>query len=187
MQFPISRQGLQDIAQFLMAGIVIFGVLALVVRQRGGSARRHVQSAGILGGLAVLCYALAFTVAPNIPTPPVPFTARFMSNPVPDTTESIDAGRQSYQSHCAVCHGPRALGDGPAAFTLNPRPFNLQLHVPLHAEGEVFYWIRNGVASTGMPAWKDAVDAQGKPQLTEEQTWQIVRYLEALASKRIEQ
>ena len=44
---------------------------------------------------------------------------------------------------------------------------------------EIFYWISNGVASTAMPAWKD--------QLSETQRWQIIRYLEALASKRIDQ
>ncbi len=178
-QFPISRQGLQDIAQFLVAGMAVFGALALLSRRRGRDPRRQVMSVGILGGLTALSYVLAFTVAPNIPTPPVPFTARFMTNPVPDTTENVDRGRQTFQANCAICHGPRALGDGPAAFTLNPRPFNLQLHVPLHAEGEVFYWISNGVASTGMPAWKDT--------LTDDQRWQVVRYLEALASRRIEQ
>ena len=34
MIFPISRQGLQDIAQFLIAGAVVFLVLALVTRYR---------------------------------------------------------------------------------------------------------------------------------------------------------
>ncbi|SRR5216683_33886 len=179
MQFPITRQGLQDIAQFLIAGALLFGVLALVTRQRGNSPRRYLQSAGMLVGLTLVSYVLAFTVAPNIPTPPVPFTARFMTNPVPDTTENIDAGRRTFQENCAICHGSRALGDGAQAFTLNPKPFNLQVHVPLHATGEVFYWISNGVANTGMPAW------EGK--LTEEQRWQIIRYLDALAAKRIDQ
>ena len=49
--------------------------------------------------------------------------------------------------------------------------------MPLHFEGEIFYWISSGVASTAMPAWKD--------QLSETQRWQIIRYLEALASHRI--
>ncbi|MDQ2952889.1 MAG: hypothetical protein M3R54_11575, partial [Chloroflexota bacterium] len=84
MQFPISRQGLQDIAQLLLAGAALFVVLALVVRSRGGEPRRHLTAAGILGAIVVICYALAFTVAPNIPTPPVPITARFERNPVPD-------------------------------------------------------------------------------------------------------
>ncbi len=179
MQFPITRQGLQDIAQLLIAGMAVFGVLALVTRRRGRSPRRYLQSAGMLAGLTAVVYALAFTVAPNIPTPPVPFTARFQSNPVPDTTDSIDAGRRTFQENCVICHGSRALGDGPQAFTLNPKPFNLQVHAPLHPTGEVAYWIANGVANTGMPAWRD--------KLTDEQRWQIIRYLDALAAKRIDQ
>jgi mono/diheme cytochrome c family protein len=178
MTFPISRQGLQDIAQFLIAGAVVFLVLALVTRYRGGESRRFVISAGALGALVVLSYALAFTVAPNIPTPAVPFTARFAQNPTPDTPATIDAGRTAFQANCAICHGARGLGDGPQAFLLQPRPVNLQLHVPQHAQGEIEYWITNGVAGTGMPAWKDT--------LSETQRWQLVRYLQALASGKID-
>ena len=178
MTFPISRQGLQDIAQFLIAGAVVFLVLALVTRYRGGGSRRFVISAGALSVLIIVSYALAFTVAPNIPTPAVPFTARFAQNPTPDTPETIDAGRTAFQANCAICHGPRGLGDGPQAFLLQPRPVNLQLHVPQHAQGEIHYWITNGVAGTGMPAWKDT--------LSDTQRWQIVRYLQALASGKVD-
>ena len=178
MTFPISRQGLQDIAQFLIAGAVVFLVLALVTRYRGGGSRRFVISAGALGALVIVSYALAFTVAPNIPTPAVPFTARFAQNPTPDTPETIDAGRTAFQTNCAICHGPRGLGDGPQAFLLQPRPVNLQLHVPQHAQGEIHYWITSGVAGTGMPAWKDT--------LSDTQRWQIVRYLQALASGKVD-
>ena len=178
VNFPISRQGLQDIAAFLIAGAAVFTLLAVAVRSRGGEWRRYGISAGALAGLMVVCYALAFTVAPNIPTPAVPFTARFAQNPTADTPETIEKGRTLFQANCAICHGPRALGDGPQAFLLNPRPVNLQLHVPQHAAGEVFYWISEGVAGTGMPAWKGT--------LTEEQRWTIVRYLQALASRTID-
>lgn len=175
--FPITRQALQDIAQILLAGGALFLVLAFVTRQRGGSPRRNLMAAGMIGGLVVVCYALAFTVAPDIPTPPVPFTARFQQNPVPDTKENIDAGRVAFQTNCAICHGPRALGDGPAAFALQPRPFNLQVHAPLHPTGEVYYWISSGVAGTAMPAWGN--------KLTETERWQIIRYIDALAARRI--
>ena len=177
MTFPISRQGLQDIALFLIAGAVIFAVLALVTHRRGGDWRRYAISAGALGGLVALCYALAFTIAPNIPTPPVPFTARFAQNPTPDTPETIERGRALFQANCAICHGPRGLGDGPQAFLLNPRPVNLQLHVPQHAPGEVHYWITEGVAGTGMPAWKET--------LSDTQRWEIVRFLQALATGQV--
>ena len=174
MIFPISRQGMQDIAQFLIAGAVVFLLLALVTRYRGGDWRRSLISAGALGVLVVVSYGLAFTVAPNIPTPPVPFTARFLQNPTPDTPETIDRGRGLFLANCAICHGPRGLGDGPQAFLLQPRPVNLQLHVPQHAPGEIYYWISEGVAGTQMPAWKET--------LSETQRWEIVRFLYALAS-----
>ena len=178
MLFPITRQAMQDIGQLFLAGIAIFVALALVARYRGGTPKRYFQSIGVLAGLTVVTYALAFTVAPDIPTPPVPFTARFQSNPVPDTQENVDKGRQLFQTNCAICHGPLALGNGPAAFTLNPRPFNLQVHVPLHPTGEVFYWVANGVPGTGMPAWKE--------KLSDTERWTIIRYLDALASKRVD-
>jgi mono/diheme cytochrome c family protein len=186
--FPISRQGLQDIAQFLIAGAVVFVLLALVTRYRGGQWRRFAISAGALGVLVIVSYALAFTVAPNIPTPAVPFTARFAQNPTPDTPATIDRGRALFQANCAICHGPRALGDGPQAFLLQPRPVNLQLHVPQHATGEIYYWITNGVAGTGMPAWREVRAADGSHQsgLTDDERWTIVRYLQALASRTVD-
>jgi putative copper resistance protein D len=165
---------MQDIAQFLIAGAVVFLVLALVTRYRGGEWRRFLISAGALGVLVVVSYALALTVAPNIPTPPVPFTARFTQNPTPDTPETVARGRTLFLANCAICHGPRALGDGPQAFLLQPRPVNLQLHAPQHAPGEVHYWMSEGVAGTGMPAWKET--------LSETQRWEIVRFLYALAA-----
>ena len=179
MTFPISRQGMEQIAMLLVAGAALFLLLALFARRRRRDPRRFLVSAGALGALVVVSYLLAFTLAPNIPTPAVPFTARFQQNRVPDTPENVDAGRALFQANCAVCHGQRALGDGPAAFTLNPRPFNLQLHVPQHATGEVFYWISEGVQGTAMPAWKD--------KLSDEQRWQIIRYLDALAARRVDQ
>ena len=176
---PISRQGFQDIALLLIAGIVIFGLRALRTRRRGEDPRRQLISMGVLGGLVVLSYAISLTpLAPNIPTPPVPLTARFNFNPTPNTPATVEAGRATYQANCAICHGPRGLGDGPAAFTLSPRPVNLQLHVPQHAEGEIDYWISEGVVGTGMPAWKE--------KLSDEERWQIVRFLQALASGAVQ-
>ena len=181
MTFPISRQGLEQIALALAVGIVLFGGLALLRWRRKQEFRRFAISSGILAGLAVAALLVAYTVAPNIPTPPVPFTARFAQNPTPDTGETVARGKQIYQSNCAVCHGIVAKGDGPAAFTLVPRPVNLQLHVPQHAPGEVQYWISSGIPGTAMPAWGDADPATGKPRLSDDERWSIIRYLQALA------
>jgi putative copper resistance protein D len=174
--FPISRQGLEQIALLLAIGALLFGLLALWRWRRGRPWRRAAISGGGLGGVAALALVLAYTVAPNIPTPPVPLTARFASNPVPDTPEAIAAGAATFAQRCAICHGPGGRGDGPAAFTLNPRPVDLTLHVPQHAPGEVHYWISEGIAGTAMPGWKD--------ELSETQRWEIVLFLYALAEGR---
>lgn len=50
--------------------------------------------------------------------------------------------------------------------------------LPLHAPGEVFYWISEGVPGTGMPPWKK--------NLSETERWQVIRWIQALASHRVD-
>lgn len=149
--------------------------LALWSRRRGrrGRGSRLLISAGALAGLGVLAFILAFTIAKNLPSPAVPFTAQFLTNPVPAGDAAIATGRVAFQKTCVVCHGQRGLGDGAAALTLNPRPVNLQLHVPQHPDGEIYYWITEGVAGTAMAPWKEL--------LPERERWALVHYLRALA------
>lgn len=173
---PVTRQGFEQLALLLVIGAVVFGLLALRARRGGGPWARSAISAGILGGVATVALALGYTVAPNIPTPAVPLTARFATNPVPDDETAVQAGRALYLRSCAICHGQRGLGDGPQAIVLNPKPFNLQVHVPLHAPGEVFHWIGEGIPGTAMPPWKET--------LSETERWQLVRFLQALALGR---
>jgi copper transport protein len=181
MTFPISRQGLEQIALALAIGAVLFGGLAFVRRSRTQDWSRFAISAGVLAVIVAASMIVAYTIAPNIPTPPVPFTARFAQNPTPDTPETVAKGKALYQASCAVCHGIVGKGDGPAAFTLVPRPVNLQLHVPQHAPGEIYYWISSGIPGTAMPAWQDVDPATGKPRLSDDERWAIIRYLQALS------
>jgi mono/diheme cytochrome c family protein len=181
MTFPISRQGLEQIALVLAVGIVLFGLLAVLRWRRKQEYTRTAISAGILAGLAAMALIIAYTIAPNIPTPPVPFTARFAQNPTPDTSDTVVKGKTLFQANCALCHGPVGKGDGALAPTLFPHPVNLQLHVPQHAPGELFYWISSGIPGTSMPAWSDVDPATGKPRLSDDERWSIIRYLQALA------
>ena len=176
MSLPWSRDVLLTFALEMGAIAAVLLVAGIVTRRRArlAYAGRLFVSSALVWAVVLASVAAAFTIAPTLPTPAVPFTAQFRQNAVADTPENVAAGRQLYQQSCVVCHGSRGLGDGPAAFALNPRPVNLQLHVPQHPDGFLEYWIAEGVGGTQMPAWKG--------QLTEEQRWQIVRYLRRLAA-----
>ena len=39
--------------------------------------------------------------------------------------EVIGGGRYLFEKFCKTCHGPRAMGDGPQASSLTPKPANL--------------------------------------------------------------
>ena len=167
MTLLITRGLLVQFALFFVAGALVFGLGAAWSWRRQGAWRRTAISGGLLATLAGVCLIAGYTVAPDLPT--APLWTRFTTNPVADTPAEVNAGREIYQTKCSICHGPRAHGDGPAAITMNPRPFDLTVHVPLHPEGEVFYFVSEGIAGTQMPAWKE--------QLSETQRWQVIRFL----------
>ena len=170
----ITRGVLEQLATMLVIGAAVFGALAAWRAYKRDAWRRPAISGGVLAGLALACLAFGYTAAPNLPTAPV--WARFATSPIPATPEHIAAGRATYQAKCAICHGQRGRGDGPAALTMVPRPLDLTVHVPLHADGEINWFVSEGIAGTQMPAWKD--------QLAEIERWQVIRYLQELAAGR---
>lgn len=91
----------------------------------------------------------------------------------------IERGRELYANNCVNCHGAAGKGDGPLAPSLQPRPVDLTVHVPLHTDREIFNWIANGIPRTAMPAWKDA--------FTEEEIQAIINYLRQLAEQSNQQ
>jgi mono/diheme cytochrome c family protein len=109
-------------------------------------------------------------------TPTAPSAARTIRNPVPATEESLATGKQLYTQYCLVCHGVQGKGDGPAARAMRPPPADLSIHVSQHTDGELWWWITNGIAGTPMPAWKDA--------LTDEERWHVLNYIKEAFTPR---
>lgn len=91
-------------------------------------------------------------------------------NPVASNPASIDRGKKTYFQNCASCHGAKAMGDGPAAATLNPKPTNLRAMSGGHADGDFAWKIANGRGV--MPAWKGV--------LKENEIWELVNYIQSL-------
>lgn len=100
--------------------------------------------------------------------------AKFLTNPILPDTQSVAAGQQLYETTCAACHGPRGLGDGPDALGLSPAPVNFTAgHTATHSDGDLFYWIQNGVTGSAMPAYSS--------KFSEEETWHLVNYVRRLS------
>ncbi len=98
-----------------------------------------------------------------------------LSNPYLPDEQSLATGQQLFEANCTACHGEAGRGDGPAAAGLKPPPPDFgNGHLDIHTDGDIFYWIRNGLATAGspMPAFKD--------QLGEDETWHLVNYVRRL-------
>ena len=100
--------------------------------------------------------------------------ATFLNNPVLPDAESVAIGEFYYQQYCAVCHGDGGRGDGPAGLALSPRPADFgDGHLNIHPDGDLYYWIRNGIEGTVMPGFGE--------RLSNEDTWHLVNYLRRLS------
>jgi mono/diheme cytochrome c family protein len=92
-----------------------------------------------------------------------------LRNPTPPTDSSLSNGRKYFQINCAVCHGERAMGDGPATKFGFPG-INLTLDMTKgRTDGYIFGMIRNGRGL--MPPYN---------RIEEMDRWDVVNYLRAL-------
>jgi mono/diheme cytochrome c family protein len=97
----------------------------------------------------------------------VPEADRKRSNPVAGQADAISAGAKLFDDHCAKCHGPDALGRG-------KRPSLRNQVVQQAADGQLFWFLRNGNLRRGMPSWSS---------LPEPSRWQIIAYLKSLGEQ----
>jgi len=96
--------------------------------------------------------------------------------PVTPTPRSLARGEEVFFKNCAVCHGEKGDGLGPAAAGMDPAPANfLDLdHSATYGPGEKYWLIGNGSEATGMPAF---------PQLSPADRWHAVNHILFLQMK----
>jgi mono/diheme cytochrome c family protein len=105
----------------------------------------------------------------------VPRAARARVNPVPATPEGLAGARAHFADHCATCHGNDGKGDTSYGRNLYPRAPDLTDAATQDlSDGELFYYIENGIKLTGMPAF-----GTGDPE-NEQQSWELVSFLRHL-------
>ena len=95
-------------------------------------------------------------------------------NPLPDSTETIKAGKEAFGHYCIVCHGLDGQNTGvPFAENLSPPvPSLASKEVQGYNDGQLKWIIENGIAPSGMPASRGI--------LNDDEVWSIVVYLRNL-------
>jgi len=95
-------------------------------------------------------------------------------NPLPDSAETLKAGKEAFGHYCIVCHGLDGQNTGvPFAENLSPPvPSLASREVQGYSDGQLKWIIANGIAPSGMPASNGI--------LNDDEMWSIVLYLRHL-------
>ena len=110
-------------------------------------------------------------------------SARAVTNPLPADAETIAKGKALYEgkAFCKTCHGPdgKGLGGDIAPGSLKgplPRNFTDKKWQAARTDGELFWILQHGSKGTAMAPFIPLV-------LTEEEAWQVLRYVRSFATK----
>ena len=115
----------------------------------------------------VLCLLLVVIVkAADSPFHDAPAAAKAMKNPYQGQQSALDEGKTLYARNCLACHGKTLQGTGNVPSLIDGKLKGI-------TQGEVFWFITKGDKDSGMPSWAF---------LPEEKRWQVVTYVEAVAS-----
>lgn len=128
--------------------------------------RTNPQHSVPVSGMAVTGYQVSYSALPATIDSLSPLV-----NPVAADERSIATGHMYYQINCAVCHGDRGMGDGPAT-QLGMVGINIVADFTrARSDGYIWGIIRNGRGL--MPSYS---------RIEEERRWDVVNYLRALQS-----
>ena len=99
-----------------------------------------------------------------------------LTNPLPQTVETLDQGKHIFIRECFVCHGDAGKGNGPYGAALRPIPpdFSDKGHYgtiqnPLFTDSDYFWRISEGLPWSAMQIWKE--------RYSEEDRWALVYYI----------
>jgi len=105
-------------------------------------------------------------------TPPI---YKGLRNPVTATADNFAAARQHFADHCASCHSNDGSGNTELGQSFYPKAPDMRLpRTQQLSDGEIFYFIENGIRMTGMPAW-----STGTPE-GEKASWELVHFIRRL-------
>lgn len=98
--------------------------------------------------------------------------ARDVVGTAPKDIASLRAGAALYRANCVACHGGPGVAVANFAKSMQPVPGPL-IDAARRWKSKEMYWIvRHGIKTSGMPAWQY--------HMSDQQIWQVVGFLSAL-------
>jgi glucose/arabinose dehydrogenase len=119
--------------------------------------------------LSVLSIVSIAAMAVNTPFHDAPASAKAQKNPFAGQQAAADAGKALYTRNCVACHGKTLQGTGNVPSLVDGKLKGV-------SAGEIFWFITKGDKDNGMPSWAF---------LEEEKRWQVITYVEAVASGKM--
>lgn len=96
-----------------------------------------------------------------------PASAKKLKNPLTASEETINAGKQLFNKHCASCHGEDGKAKTDIAAAMKKKPTDLTgKQMQGITDGEIYWVVTNGVKKSGMPAFKAKASDQERWQMT---------------------
>jgi len=105
----------------------------------------------------------------------VPAAVQEQQNPIPLTSDVVDAGRAHFADHCASCYVFNGTAATEMGRNLFPKAPDMRLAATQSlTDGELFWIIEHGVRFTGMPGWSTGTK-EG-----EAASWHLVHFIRHL-------
>jgi glucose/arabinose dehydrogenase len=120
----------------------------------------------LLAQLVLLAFGFQTAPSPKSSFRDAPASAKAQKNPYEGQQSS--AGKSTYHSRCAGCHGENGDGTGNV-------PTLATGSAQAASDGELFWYITKGDVNNGMPSWQ---------MLPEQDRWQVVNYLRVLGASK---
>jgi predicted CXXCH cytochrome family protein len=105
----------------------------------------------------------------------IPAAERGKTNPLANDSAAVEQGHAYFLAQCAGCHGVDGRGRTPIGANVYPRVADLRSKPTRKlSDGEIHYFIENGIQLSGMPALKDPHGASAR------EAWKLVSYVRSI-------
>ena len=151
--------------------LLIIGALGAIGALVGGAGYHYIVSGGLIARQRPS--TLERVLARSLIELSIPEKARKARNPLNGGNADVVLGRDLYKKSCETCHGFDGTGHTATSAGLYPPPLSLSrqaLESRQRTDGELFYFIRNGIRNTAMPGW----------WLTDREIWQLIAFIRQL-------